>query len=168
MTIKEKVSRREGLLNALNETVIEASDYFRTANEHLFDGYQSARQVLSHLVFWHREYAQIVQAMVAGDEPELRSGTYEELNQQAASEFAALSLPELCDLLDAYQEELDTALRLLRSWNVILAIKRGGRRNAVAKRLRMIERHIHLHVTRLKRAERHGEAWVMAYYGGLQ
>lgn len=168
MDVKYKVSRRDGLLNTLNTTVAEASNYFRTADEHLFDGYQSARQVLSHLVFWHREYARLVQARAAGEEAALVHGTYEELNQAAATEFADLSLTEMCDLLDTYQQELDAALRLLPGWNAILPVKHGGRRTSVARRVRMLERHIHLHVGRLKRAERHGEAWVMAYYGGLQ
>lgn len=163
-----KVDQRSDVLARLNTTVNEASRYFRTVDEHLFDGHQSARQALSDIVFWHREYLNIVTTMLDGEEPELREGTYEELGELATAEFKTTPLPLLCDELDGMQAKLEMALQQLPDWNVILPTKRGGRRVKVARRLTMVEKQIRQHVARLKRAERHGEAWVMAYYGGIQ
>ena len=152
------------LLQALNETVLAAEAFFLKVDQDLFDGHQTAREVLSHLVFWHREYALVIRALGNGRLPELKSGTYVELNAAATREFCNVPMPELAHQLRLFQDQLVIELNLLSNWEVNCPMKCGCRSKSVADRLPTIESHIHNHVTRLKRAERLGEAWVEAYY----
>jgi hypothetical protein len=151
-------------LRKLNRTVTRAADSLAKMDEDLFDGYQTAREVLSHLVFWHREYVTIVRALADGHEPFLREGTFAELNAAATDEFAGRSLPNLARQLVILQEGLEITLRRLPDWEMNFPVKRGGRYQSVAMRVDGIEAHINSHAKRLKRALRHGKAWVKAYY----
>jgi len=155
---------REALLATLEETVAETAVYFRQVDAELFDGYQTAREVISHLVFWHRELVEIVAAVLDGRKPELRRGTFALLNAQATVEFAAKPLPALADQLEQLQAQLTALLNELPDWEANLPIKCGGRRCTLAKRVRQVDARIHEHLARLKRAERRGKAWVDAYY----
>jgi alkylhydroperoxidase/carboxymuconolactone decarboxylase family protein YurZ len=155
---------RQPALQGLADTVNEAAAFFVATEESLSDGYQSAREVLSHLVFWHREYVAIAQALADGCEPELRKGTYAELNAGATCEFEGKTMEELARLLLHYQKSLEEALLSLPDWGIIYPVKYGGRLKCVAERLPAIESHIRNHVKRLQRAERRGEGWVRAYF----
>ena len=161
-----KESRRDclDLLHALNEIVDEACAFFLKVDQDLFDGHQNAREILSHLVFWHREYVLIIKALKAGQQPSLKSGTYAELNSAATCEFLNIPMFELAHELRSYQDQLADDLQLLPNWNIDFPVKFGSRSGSVAGRLPSIESHIRGHVRRLKRAERLGEAWVNTYY----
>lgn len=151
-------------LRELSKMVNEAVAFFVETDESLSDGYQSAREVLSHLVFWHREYVTIAQALVVGGKPELKKGTYAELNAGATCEFEGKTMKELARLLIQYQKSLEEALQCLPDWGIHYPVKYGGRLKCVAERLPAIESHIRNHMRRLQRAERRGEDWVHAYY----
>lgn len=155
---------REALLATLEETVAETAAYFRQVDETLFDGYQTAREVISHLVYWHRELVAIVAAVSEGRKPRLRKGTYAMLNAQATVEFAAYPLSALAEQLERLQAQLTELLNELPDWETKLPMKCGGRRCTIAKQVRQADAHIHEHLTRLQRAERRGKAWVDAYY----
>jgi hypothetical protein len=161
-----KESRREclDLLHALNVIVAEACAFFLKVDQDLFDGRQNAREILSHLVFWHREYALTIKALKDGQQPRLRAGTYAALNSAATREFLNTPMSELTRELRSYQDQLADDLRLLPDWNIDFPVKSGGRSESVAGRLPSIESHIRSHIRRLKKAERLGEAWVNTYY----
>jgi hypothetical protein len=161
-----KESRREclDLLHALNETVDEACSFFLKVDQDLFDGHQNAREVLSHLVFWHREYVLIIKTLKDGQQPRLKEGTYAELNSAATREFLNIPMIELAHELRSYQDQLADDLRLLPNWNIDFPVKFGGRSESVVGRLPSIESHIRSHFRRLKRAERLGKDWVNTYY----
>ena len=74
---------RERLLGKLANTVSGAALFLAEADESLNDGHQTAREVLSHILFWHREYVAIVQALLEGHPPDLRHGTFAALNAPA-------------------------------------------------------------------------------------
>jgi hypothetical protein len=161
-----KESRREclDLLHALNVIVAEACAFFLKVDQDLFDGHQNAREILSHLVFWHREYALIIKALKDGQQPRLKAGTYAELNSAATCEFLNTPMSELAHQLRSHQDQLVDDLRLLPNWDIDFPVKSVGRSESVAGRLPSIGSHIRGHLRRLKRAERLGEAWVKAYY----
>ena len=50
--MNEKIQDREQLLSMLTEAVSHVTNFFTQTDGALFDGHQTARQVLSHLVFW--------------------------------------------------------------------------------------------------------------------
>ncbi|HCB50905.1 MAG TPA: hypothetical protein DEP47_15660 [Chloroflexi bacterium] len=160
----QQKNQRQLALRELTNTVNEAVTFFIETEESLSDGYQSAREVLSHLVFWHREYVAIAQALVDGCKPELKKGTYAELNAEATCAFEGKTMKELARLFVQYQKRLEEALQCLPDWEVMYPVKYGGRLKCVAERLPAIESHIRNHIRKLQRAERRGEDWVRAYY----
>ncbi len=62
--MSEVAADRDQLLSLLDGTVSQAVLFFSGVDERFFDGHQTARAVLSHLVFWHREYCSITEAML--------------------------------------------------------------------------------------------------------
>jgi NAD dependent epimerase/dehydratase family enzyme len=120
--------------------------------------------VLSHLVFWQREYVVITDALVNGCSPHLRQSTFVALNARSVREYRQRSLTVLCHDFLKLQQTFTENLQKLPDWEIEFPIKKGCRRTSVAERLPMILEHIDGHLTRLKNAQRHGEAWVNAYY----
>jgi hypothetical protein len=151
-------------LNSLAETVSAAAVYLGQVDECLSDGYQTARQVLSHLVFWHREYVSIAKFLVEGRQSVLRKETYPQLHAAAACEFENISMADMAHLLLEYQAKLDEVLRRLPDWEIMYPVKYGGRQKSVTGRLPEIESHIGHHLKRLQRAERRGEVWYQVYF----
>lgn len=154
----------DAVLKALTATVAEAAEYFLQGDPDLFDGYQTAAEVLSHLLFWHCEYVAIVHAIRNGLQPELRVGTFAELNEAAGEEFAGIPVNELVSQLLIHQKTFEDELGQITDLMVEFPIKCGGRFKSVKDRVPTIESHIRNHVRRLKSAERHGEEWVRVYY----
>lgn len=155
---------RDLQLKPLDETVGQAVAFLGGLDDSLFDGHQSAREVLSHLVYWHREYVSIAQALVDGREPPLKRGTFAELNAEATCEFESLPMLELALRLGALQTEFGNLLRQIPDWGVNFPVKFGGRNKNIADRISAIEAHIRNHIKRMRRAERLGQAWIKAYF----
>lgn len=155
---------REELLQQLAETVEAAMAFFGQVDDALFDGYQTAHQVLSHLVFWHREYVTVSQALLQDEAPTLRQGTFAELNEQAYEEFERYSLPVLGQRLALLHKALASTVRRLPDWRIDFPVKQDSRFCSVDTRLSRIDSHIRSHVNRLERASRLGAEWVRAYY----
>ena len=155
---------QESLLQALDRSVATITDFLVQVDESFFDGYQTAREVLSHLLFWHREYVMITDALVNGRSPHLRQNTFVALNARATREFRSMSMQVLCQDLLNLQKALAGNVRRLPDWEMAFPIKKGCRQATVTERLQMIQEHIDGHYSRLEGAHRHGEAWVEAYY----
>lgn len=155
---------RDRALAALDEALDEAASYLTDVDPELDGGHQTARDVLCHLVFWHREYVAISRALLEGQEPPLKEGTFAELNAQATDEFAGQSMDDLSHSLLALQEPLRKQLLAMPDWSIDFPVKRGSRPKNVAERVLAIEGHVRGHIRRLRRAGRLGNAWVKAYY----
>lgn len=160
----ERGDDRERALSALDEALVEAAGYLTNVDPELDGGHQTAREVLCHFVFWHREYVAISQALLDGREVALKEGTYAQLNAQATKEFAGQAMDDLANSLLDLQETLRRQLMALPDWSIDFPVKQGGRQKSVADRLPAIASHLRGHVRRLQRAGRLGEAWVQAYY----
>ena len=159
-----QVYDRAGVLQALDEAVADAACYLATVDEDLHDGHQTAREVLCHFVFWHREYVQVTRAMIDDRQPSLRRGTFAQLNAEATKEFSEHKMTDLASTLVALGETLLGQLQAMPDWSAIFPVKHGVRPKSVADRLSEIEGHLRGHISRLRRAERLGKAWVKAYY----
>ncbi|MDX1613200.1 MAG: DinB family protein [Candidatus Promineifilaceae bacterium] len=159
-----KRTDRDKSLADLERAVNQAAAYLAEADEALWDGHQTAREVLAHLVFWHREYLTVARALAQEEEPSLKQGTFAELNAAAAREFADVPLDRLARRWLALQVALNAVLRRLPDWQADFPVKHGGRKKAVVKRVAGIQAHIRHHLRRLQRAERLGQDWVSAYY----
>ncbi len=146
-----KTQSRLATLAELDRAVIDAAAFFADADESLADEHQTACEVLSHLVFWHREYVRIVCALAAGDKPRLRAGKFRELNAQATRKFKRASLPRLSAQLAELQARLERMLCALPDWRIDFPVKDGGKHTRVAARVPQIAAHIRNHVARLRR-----------------
>jgi hypothetical protein len=149
-----RMQRFDSALGGLNRTVAEAVAFFTRVDDQLSDGQQTARQVLAHLVFWHREYAEIARHLAQGTLPELRTGTFAELNAEASREFGREPMTALAVRLAFLQKVLDRTLRRLPHWRIAFPAKVGGKLCSVEERIVEIEAHIRNHVAHLQRAER--------------
>ena len=146
------IKHREELLAMLDETVAEAVEFFGSTDEQAYDGYQTAREVLSHLAFWHSAYVAIVWALATKREPPLFAGTFAELNARAAQELCAEPMQALAERLAHRQKQLAKALRRLPDWSIDFPVKTGGAFESVEERVLDIERHIRNHMCRMQRA----------------
>lgn len=162
--MNEGLAYRDRLLSDLGESIVAAANFFMNVDENLFDGHQTARKVLSHLVFWHHEYCAISQALLLGQKPTLLAGSLAQLNEQATRKYQKKDMVELALCLAEQQKTLELNLRHLQDWSVNFPFKKGCRRIDVAGRICSINKHICHHLVRQERAERRGEAWIKAYY----
>ncbi len=162
--MNEGLMYRDRLLSELSDSIFTAVSFFMKVDENLFDGHQTAREVLSHLVFWHHEYGSISRAFLQNQRPTLLEGSLALLNAQATCEYQEQDMAGLAQLLAEEQKVLDSNLRDLPDWNVNFPIKKGCRRTDVAGRICSIVDHIHHHMVRQERAHHRGEAWIKAYY----
>lgn len=155
---------RELYLGNLGEAVAQAVSLFQVIDAAFFDGFQTAHEVLAHLVFWHREYVQVSQALLLKTNPQLRKASLARLNKLAGDEYRDFSMEALCLCYIDLQANLLANLRRLTDWEVNFPYKKGCRQANVVERLAAIETHINFHTARLQRVQRRGEAWVDAYY----
>ena len=151
-------TQHERSLAELGEVVAEAVRLFSSVDENLPDGDQTARTVLAHLVFWHRQYVAIASALAQGRAPTLLEGRFPAFYQQAAREFAAVPMPALAGQLAEFQARLDDALRAIPDWSVEFPIKQGGKVISVEERVPSLAAHIRNHVISLRKAQRHAVA----------
>jgi hypothetical protein len=146
------------LLAMLDDTVADAADFFSTADENLCDGHQTAREVASHLAFWHCTYVGIAWALVTHREPPLYDGTFAELNVMARHMLKDETMQSLAERLAHRQKQLDKALRRLPDWNMNFPVKNDCVYESVETRVLGIEAHIRNHTARLRKAMHHGGA----------
>lgn len=162
--MNEGLVNRDQLLSDLNDSIKFAAEFFMHSNEDLFDGHQNAREVLSHLVFWHREYCSISKALLLGKKPTLISGSLAVLNERATCEFQEQDKDDMVRYLVEIHKDLDMNLRQLKDWNINFPFKKGCRKTDVAGRICSINNHIRNHLVRQERAYHRGEEWIKAYY----
>ena len=162
--MNEGLAYRDRLLSDLGDSIAAAANFFMNVDENLFDGHQTAREILSHLVFWHHEYCAISHALLLGQKPTLLAGSLALLNEQATCKYQKQDMVELVLCLTEQQKTLEINLRHLENWNVNFPFKKGCRRIDVAGRICSINNHIRHHLVRQERADRRGEAWIKAYY----
>ncbi|MDX1417795.1 MAG: hypothetical protein R3293_26575 [Candidatus Promineifilaceae bacterium] len=162
--MNQAATEREQLISHLNGTVSEAVLFFSSMDGDFFDGHQTARAVLSHLVFWHREYCSITQDLLKGNNLKLLKGSQALLNERAFCEYRSTSMSDLAACLTNFQKVFTTNLRCLDNWDANFPFKMGCRKTDVGGRVRTIERHIRHHLTRQQRAHQRGIDWINAYY----
>ncbi len=140
----------------LRAAVNDAAAFLGGMDADFCDEHQSARQVLSHLVFWHREYVTILQALCRGQEPPLKSGKFRELNERATVEFQRVSMPTLARRFCRLQNELEQVVNGLPNPQVKWTFKQGSTQFKPSEVwLTDIIAHIRNHTRRQKRAYEH-------------
>jgi hypothetical protein len=148
---------RKQVIADLDRAVERTVRFFETADEHLLDGEQSARQVISHLVFWHGEYVRLITALADGRSAQPLCGMFRHYNAQAADMYAHQPLPELARQFAKLHAELDCALNRLSHWRVAYPHKEGIANRSVSRHIAQILAHIDGHITRLERVAKRKE-----------
>ncbi len=144
--------KKERALTALQIAVDRATAFFAGVNANLFDGYQTAHEVLAQLVFWQWEHVRVARMLLAGQNPDLLAGPLPALNRAACAQRRSMTMSELIARLAAQQQELDALLRDLADWTIDFPIKQGGRPCTVEDRVLALAVSIENHVAQLKRA----------------
>ena len=139
-------------LAALDHSVANAVALFGQIDEELGDGCQTARAVLSHLVFWHNANVAVAWALVTHRAPPFFTGPYIDLNAQATDALRSESMAALSQMLADRQRQFVRALSRLPDWGVDFPIKEGCQTVSAVRHLHDIDAHIRGHVMRLKRA----------------
>lgn len=135
--------------------VKETMDFFMSVDdEHTRDGEQTARDVIAHLVFWHRQYTRAAAALAVHRTPRPFSGKFRDWNARAAEMFACEPLPEFAQRLVRSQHQLHDALERVPNWRVNFTLKVGSAGCSVSGWVPRIHSHLAGHLTRLRRAER--------------
>ncbi len=150
---------RKQVIAALDRAVENTVRFFESADEHLCDGEQSAREVISHLVFWHREYLRLITALADGRDPQPLIGKFRHYNAQAAEMYAHQSMPELARQFAKLHAELDCALNRLSNWRIAYPHKEGVANRSVSTHMSQILAHVDGHITRLERAAKRRERY---------
>jgi hypothetical protein len=121
------VERRQQALDALDKASRRAEKLFATVDPALFDGYQTAHDVLANLVFWQCEHINVVRALLDERQPELKEGTFAALNAEACACQRAESMTALLGCFQTQRAELAGLLNQVADWRMDYPIKQGGR-----------------------------------------
>jgi hypothetical protein len=140
-------------VSALTNSVNAAAAYFDSLDENLRAGEQTVRQVVAHIVFWHREYVAVMGAIARGRQPILCAGKFYQLNQLAYREFQNVPLPILTKRLIRLQSDLGSVAVNVPNRHKF-AFKAGSKPQPITYWLPRIQAHIDGHVARLRQAEK--------------
>jgi len=108
-----------------------------------------AREVFSHIVFWHEEYARITQERLSNQEPRLLPGTHIEINALAVEQYREMPVGVLIDKLLKAQSGL--LLMYEQAKDLRIAFKQHGAVLPFSEMIDGTERHIRSHLERLKK-----------------
>jgi hypothetical protein len=146
------VERRQQALDALDKASRRAEKLFATVDPALFDGYQTAHDVLANLVFWQCEHINVVRALLDERQPELKEGTFAALNAEACACQRAESMTALLGCFQTQRAELAGLLNQVADWRMDYPIKQGGRPASVEDRVFALASNIENHLATLRRA----------------
>ena len=145
---------KEDILERLNQTVIQSTAYFASVDENLSDGHQTAHGILAGLLFWHKQYVSIAQALIAGGEPALLVGTLEGLNRNARQHALGTSMIMMAYNLSCEQREFAGLVQQLPDWTINFPVKQDSEPCSLSDRLIEIEANIRQHMHRLERLQK--------------
>jgi len=146
------MERRQQALDALDKASRRAVTLCTTIDPALFDGYQTAHDVLANLVFWQCEHINVMRALLDRREPDLKEGTFAALNAEACACRQAESMSALLDCFQAQRAELAGLLNQVADWRMDYPIKPGGRPATVEDRVFALASNIENHSASLRRA----------------
>lgn len=109
------------------------------------------RETLSHLVFWHEQYAHIAGALIAGQSPELPVDTFIVCNARAAEQEAHTPIPDLLQRFTQAQMKLAGIAADERATELRWCFRKGAKLRRFEDDQDMIARHILGHIRQLRR-----------------
>lgn len=135
----------DNLTNTLNEFIANIND--ADPSLEVYEKW-NVHNILEHITFWHKNYAENLEALESGLKPPLL-GTYKQIAKDTTTQMGHLSKKELIRML------IDSNNRIISVVNnnkvKTLRYKKGSRMYTVNELLEVVEKHIGDHLADLKK-----------------
>lgn len=113
-------------------------------------GIWTSREVLCHLIYWHRATAEGMESVSSGGDPLTIYASTDEMNARAVGRVAGVNMKSLMREARELQARLVTAFENLVDPSAIVMIRQDVGRQSAKDRLQMMAHHWNAHVDELE------------------
>jgi predicted RNase H-like nuclease (RuvC/YqgF family) len=107
------------------------------------------REILIHIVFWHKNIEKTLESLNNKEKPIYASGTFRELNEKAINNNKKKSINELVNNLQDSQKRISFLVKNIDDINQYIQFKEEGKQYLVLQAISRIESHIRNHQKKL-------------------
>lgn len=115
-----------------------------------------AKDVLGHLVYWHRSSANAVTSVAEGQGPTTQTDTVDALNAQVRLATRSIQVRELTVALSLSHRKLSAAARRVNAPEAVVRVRLDGSERRLAELLRVTRDHLRQHLAELREASIRG------------
>lgn len=140
---------RQQLLTQLDETVaalIETCQSLEFPDKVLADGW-TAKEILSHITFWHESFARNVSDLTANRPPTPLRGSYVVLNQRSVEEMKGLTIAQIVARLHSAHQIIQQTI--LSPTLTLIPYRQGSRAYTPEEHLVLVQGHIMGHLKKI-------------------
>ena len=144
----------EEMITQLEQAVEEGLAYLEKAADGAspqIDGW-SAKEVLAHMLYWHRASLQGIESVTSGGPPFQVPASSDEINGEIVAELSGTPVPVITAEIRDIQRRLVDAIRLVPNLDDTVFIRAGGQAFSTRIRLKTIGHHWREHVSELQSA----------------
>jgi hypothetical protein len=148
------MEKREILLKQLDETISQLFDVYQNMTNPETAVYEewTAKDILSHIVFWHESFARNVQDIVNDIKPTPLMGKYSDLNQRCFDEMRTKTVDDIIKRLEAAHSIIRE--NILNPKLVLIPYKKGSRDYTPDEHLDIVNEHIKEHLNGIRKASK--------------
>jgi hypothetical protein len=148
------MEKREILLKQLDETISQLFDVYQNMTNPETAVYEewTAKDILSHIVFWHESFARNVQDIVNDIKPTPLKGKYSDLNQRCFDEMRTKTVDDIIKRLEAAHSIIRE--NILNPKLVLIPYKKGSRDYTPDEHLDIVNEHIKEHLNGIRKASK--------------
>ncbi|MCL4250953.1 MAG: maleylpyruvate isomerase N-terminal domain-containing protein [Anaerolineae bacterium] len=140
------IEKRRLLLEQLNDVVAHLLDIYKSMPDPNIMVYElwTAKDVLSHLTFWHESFARNVSDLVRDIKPTPLKGRLSDLNQAGVDAMKPYSLGVVMERLEMAQKTIGDSI--LSTKIALIPYKKGSRDYTPEEHLEIVINHISQHI----------------------
>ncbi len=144
--MSEATEKRRLLLEQLNDVVVHLLDIYKGMPNPDIMVYElwTAKDVLSHLTFWHESFARNVSDLAQDIKPTPLKGKLSDLNQAGVDAMKTYSLEVIMERLEIAQKTICN--NILNTRIVLIPYKKGSRDYIPEEHLEIVINHISQHL----------------------
>ena len=142
------------LIDSLESAVNETLEYFNNPGTDLnvqIDEW-GHKEMLSHLVYWHRASLKGMQSIVSGEGPFHIPESSDEMNSSIVADLSDSSLSEITSELRNLQALLATTAANIPDPETVVFVRANGESFSTAERLKHTASHWESHLTEFRKA----------------
>jgi hypothetical protein len=145
---------RETLLKQLNETISQLLDVYQNMTNPETAVYEewTAKDALSHIVFWHESFARNVHDIVNDIKPTPLKGKHSDLNQRCFDEMRIKTVDDIINRLEAAHRIIRE--NILNPKLILIPYKKGSRDYTPDEHLDIVNEHIKEHLNGIRKASK--------------